>query len=191
MIDDGEGTESTIGLIGCALLSVIEAIEHAGELRPESKFRDLALVMSLYLAFAENARAMFCWEEMTRSERVVGYAKKGGLDLKARGRHGMKAILEGLGDVAPIQKRKVGMWMWSANVRPRDIRECLISRLLMRFVTVERAQERACPWRRSRAPGRLRYHKVDAQTKGPGLLRWRRSTGRCAGERPQGGQSLL
>ena len=138
MIDDGEGTESTIGLIGCALLSVIEAIEHAGELRPESKFRDLALVMSLYLAFAENARAIFCWEEMTRSERVVGYAKKGGLDLEARGRHGTKSILEGLGDVAPIQQRKVGMWMWSANVRLCRFSSWQTGCLLTRFAPVER-----------------------------------------------------
>jgi hypothetical protein len=43
--EDAEKTCELIGLIGCALLTVLSAIDRAGQLKPNSRFLDLALVI--------------------------------------------------------------------------------------------------------------------------------------------------
>ncbi|KAF2036115.1 hypothetical protein EK21DRAFT_83828 [Setomelanomma holmii] len=47
--DNGDKCCAIIGLLGCALLTTWSAIEHADELKPTSRFPDLALVISQYL----------------------------------------------------------------------------------------------------------------------------------------------
>jgi hypothetical protein len=57
---DGEDAEKTcelIGLVGCALLTVLDAIDQAGELKTTSRFLDLALVIGYYLELSHDLPA--------------------------------------------------------------------------------------------------------------------------------------
>ena len=47
--DDGDKTCKMIGVLGCALLTALSAIDRAGELKPDSRFLDLALVIDHFL----------------------------------------------------------------------------------------------------------------------------------------------
>jgi len=79
--ENGEKTCELVGLLGCALLTVLSAIDRAGELKPESRFLDLALVIGNFLELSHDLPAYgiegacVCW----RKEAVV-YFKKGSLD---------------------------------------------------------------------------------------------------------------
>lgn len=50
-IDDGPRVNALVQLIGVAFLTGLDAIDHAGQLKPGSTFPDLGLVMSIYLAW--------------------------------------------------------------------------------------------------------------------------------------------
>ncbi|KAF1997778.1 hypothetical protein P154DRAFT_440413, partial [Amniculicola lignicola CBS 123094] len=54
LIDDGERTFALTGLIGSAFLTALHAIEEAGELKKDSKFLDLPLVMGYFLEYGYN-----------------------------------------------------------------------------------------------------------------------------------------
>jgi hypothetical protein len=75
--DDSEKTCELIGLIGCALLTVLSAIDRAGELNPNSRFLDLALVIGYYLELSHDLPAYgiegscVCW----RKEAVLIFKK--------------------------------------------------------------------------------------------------------------------
>ena len=47
--EDGQRVNVLVDLIGRAFLSGLETIDSAGELKSESRFPDLGLVMSIYL----------------------------------------------------------------------------------------------------------------------------------------------
>jgi hypothetical protein len=55
--EDGETIRELIGLIGCSLLTTLAVVEAAGELKPESRFRDLALVIAYYLELSHDLPA--------------------------------------------------------------------------------------------------------------------------------------
>ncbi|KAF2268149.1 hypothetical protein CC78DRAFT_613362 [Lojkania enalia] len=52
--EDGDKVRAQTGLVGCALLTALDALERAGELKPDSKFLDLPLVISIFLEWAHN-----------------------------------------------------------------------------------------------------------------------------------------
>jgi len=76
-IDDGEGVCKLIELTGCMLVTALEAIDKAGELKQQSRIRDLGLVMSLYLEWAWNLEDYGIGEEGECGWRkdVVAYAR--------------------------------------------------------------------------------------------------------------------
>jgi hypothetical protein len=55
--DNSDKTCDLVGLIGRALLTVLSAIDRAGDLKPSSRFLDLALVISYYLELSHDLPA--------------------------------------------------------------------------------------------------------------------------------------
>ena len=53
-MDDGYRACKLIGLIGCAVMTMLKSIDVAGELKADSSVRDLGLVLSLYLKYARG-----------------------------------------------------------------------------------------------------------------------------------------
>lgn len=114
-IDDSSRVSAMVELVGSAFLSVLDVIDHAKELKPDSAYRDLGLVMSLYLKWSQDLPVDSDGDENWR-EKVVAYANKGGIDLKASGCLGIMDSLEEFDDVEPLQKKPVGWWKWASNV---------------------------------------------------------------------------
>lgn len=81
MSDDGESVDQLICVTGSALLTVLAAIEKAGELKPDSRFLDLALVIGYYLECCWDLPA-YGFEGASAKWRrhVVNYFKKANLD---------------------------------------------------------------------------------------------------------------
>ncbi|KAF1942002.1 hypothetical protein EJ02DRAFT_376613 [Clathrospora elynae] len=79
--EDGETICELIGLLGCALLTALAAIEHAGELDFNSRFLDLALVIAYYLELSHDLPAYGIeGKSVAWRKEAVKYFKKGNLD---------------------------------------------------------------------------------------------------------------
>jgi hypothetical protein len=81
--EDGNTTCELIGLIGCSLLTALAVIEAAGELKPDSRFLDLTLVIAYYLELSHDLPAYgiegkcVAWRK-----EAVKYIRKGNLSLE-------------------------------------------------------------------------------------------------------------
>lgn len=138
-IDDGDRCCDIYGIIGCAILSALNAIDIAGELKPDSRFRNLALIISLFLIFSVGMedygieedvgvdRDGKWFEEVPKSEaedaddwdwrkRVVAYAKKANIDPE-NGAFGTAKYMEKFDAEADTKTPKQGRWRWNARVR--------------------------------------------------------------------------
>lgn len=81
MSEDGESVSQLLGVMGCAVVTVLAAIERAGELKPDSRFLDLALVIGYYVDFCYDLPAYgFEGEAVTWRKHAVEYFKKANLD---------------------------------------------------------------------------------------------------------------
>lgn len=81
MSEDGESVVGILDLVGCAALTVLTAIEKAGELKPDSRFLDLALVIGYYIEFCYDLFAYELVSEIeTLRKHIVEYFKKANLD---------------------------------------------------------------------------------------------------------------
>ena len=126
-IDDGEGVVALYNLIGCAFVTLLDALDRAGQLKEDSEFRDLGLVMSIYLDWSEgmpgygiDTEIMVDDEDgLDWRELIVVYSKKAGIDLSARGCHSVTKCLEDV-DMAELGalkgKAKAGRWKWNKRV---------------------------------------------------------------------------
>jgi hypothetical protein len=78
---DGETACELIGLLGCSFLTTLAAVESAGELKPDSKFLDLPLVIAYYLELSHDLPAFGIEGECVAwRKEAVKYFKKGKLD---------------------------------------------------------------------------------------------------------------
>ncbi|KAF1977814.1 hypothetical protein BU23DRAFT_451375, partial [Bimuria novae-zelandiae CBS 107.79] len=79
--EDGDHVCELTSMIGRALLTVLEAIQRAGELRPDSKYKDLGLVITYLLEFALDL-PQYGLEGSCMAWRpeAVNYFKEAGLD---------------------------------------------------------------------------------------------------------------
>lgn len=118
-VDDGDRVSHIYDVIGCALLTSLDLVDRSGQLKPASKFPDLALVMSLYLYLALDLedygidKAHLEWWR----KNIVGYAKKGGLDLDANGCGKINEELQRLSGTMPLKGiAKAGRWQWPRRV---------------------------------------------------------------------------
>ena len=115
--DDGDQTCNTVGAIGGAFLTALDAIDKTGELKKDSTLLDLSLVMSIYLEFARGLEDYGIDDEKLQwRPHVVAYAKKGGLDLKARGCFAVSKSLQKYGQTKLGGAKKTDKWDWSKNV---------------------------------------------------------------------------
>jgi hypothetical protein len=81
--EDGETTCELIGLIGCALLTALAGLEAAAELKPDSRFLDLTLVIAYYLELSHDLPAYGIEGDYVAWRReAVHYFRKAGLDPK-------------------------------------------------------------------------------------------------------------
>ncbi|KAF1851941.1 uncharacterized protein K460DRAFT_373832 [Cucurbitaria berberidis CBS 394.84] len=79
--EDGERTCELIGLVGCALLTVLSAIDRAGGLKPNARFLDLPLVIAYYLEVSHDLPAYGIEGEcVSWRKEAVALFKKGELD---------------------------------------------------------------------------------------------------------------
>jgi hypothetical protein len=118
-VDDGERVAHMHDLIGCALLTALNFVDRTEQLKPASKFPDLALVMSLYLYWAKGREDYGIDEdELEWRKNVVAYAKKGNLDLDTISCGKIKEELQRLSDVDPVKgSTNAGRWHWPKKVR--------------------------------------------------------------------------
>lgn len=81
-IDDGERACDALKLIGVAFLSLLDVLERAEHLKSNSEFKDLAIVMSMYLIWAQEWDAD-TWNESTQwwDVKILKYAQDHKIDL--------------------------------------------------------------------------------------------------------------
>ncbi|KAL1792704.1 hypothetical protein ACET3X_009211 [Alternaria dauci] len=97
--EDGDTTCEIFGLLGCALLTVLAAIEAAGELKPDSRFLDLALGIAYYLEISHDLPAYGIEGDCVAwRKEAVDYFKKGSLDSE-KGTFATKLRIEKLSKV--------------------------------------------------------------------------------------------
>jgi len=96
--EDGDTTGEIIVLLGCALLTALATIEAAGELKPDSRFLDLALVIAYYLELSHDISAYGVEDELVAwRKEAVKYFKKANLDPD-KGLFATKLRIEKLGE---------------------------------------------------------------------------------------------
>ncbi|KAK8140164.1 hypothetical protein PG984_000230 [Apiospora sp. TS-2023a] len=118
--DDGERIGERIKGIGDMLLTMLNELDRAGELKAESRLKDLPLVMAWYLEWSKDLDGMgFDDDQLDWCPQVVAYAKKGGIDLATSGLFGAGdrvAALEaeeGGGGIPALEgQAKVDRWGW-------------------------------------------------------------------------------
>ncbi|KAF2655321.1 hypothetical protein K491DRAFT_716402 [Lophiostoma macrostomum CBS 122681] len=92
--DDGTTIQELIQVIGHAFLTVLAALDDAGELKQDSAFLDLTLVMSIYLEIAHDLPDYGIeGEDIVWAREVVAYFRKAKLDPK-NGVAGTAKLLE-------------------------------------------------------------------------------------------------
>jgi hypothetical protein len=109
--DDGEKASKTLGLIGCAFLTMLDELDRAGHLKPDSQFRDLSPVMCLTHKWADTQDALED-EDLAWAGTVVAYAGKSGIDLESTPLRGAKELIESVDENADedLGKAKADRW---------------------------------------------------------------------------------
>lgn len=80
MNDDGDRTAEVSGLVGTALLAGLAAIEEISELKADSKFLDLGIVITSFLHWAEDHENYGIEDEAVAwRKHAVAYFDRSGL----------------------------------------------------------------------------------------------------------------
>ena len=118
-VDDGKRVNELTGLIGCALLTVLNAIDRIEQLKANSEFRDLGLVMALYLQFSREVECLSLsptdntdWQEV-----LLQYAAKAEIDLSGQGVAGLDNTID-LTREPLAGKPTATRWNWLKTVSP-------------------------------------------------------------------------
>lgn len=116
VIDDGERVFKTFDLVGKAFLAMLNVLDRAGQLKSNSDFKDLALVISLYLKFfKDNIDDMDDMDGATKCHlQIIKYAQDHKIDLVKNGVAGVKEQLESKKAEVDAQKKwpKEGADRW-------------------------------------------------------------------------------
>lgn len=116
--DDGERESGTWGLSGCAILTMLNELDRANLLKPDSKFQDLGLVMCMALKWSDGEEDPHGEENVEWRNNVVAYAKKGGIDLGATPLNDAPELVDGVDDAEALGKAKADRWDWKKRVGP-------------------------------------------------------------------------
>lgn len=96
--DDSGAVVDILALIGRAFVTMLNALERAGELKPDSSFKDLALVISLALIFLDEYMDEDSIGEVDDediwTQEIMLYAKNFDIDLLNSGVSGIKELIE-------------------------------------------------------------------------------------------------
>ncbi|KAF2496641.1 hypothetical protein BU16DRAFT_525798 [Lophium mytilinum] len=95
-LDDGDRFCATVDTIGRALLTALNALERADLLKPDSKVKNLPMVLSMFLSIADDLDGVGALEndmlgadnDRTWLHAVVAYAQAHDIDLKGKGIYG-------------------------------------------------------------------------------------------------------
>jgi hypothetical protein len=118
-VDDGGRVDEFVGLMGRMFITALNAIDRASKLTKDSEFRDLGLVMTMYLEWSHGLGDYGLGEDddIPWCEHVVAYAQKAGIDLRTAGLKSMADILDDIGEVETLEKRtKADRWDWKKTV---------------------------------------------------------------------------
>ncbi|KAK4890628.1 hypothetical protein LTR27_010667 [Elasticomyces elasticus] len=119
--DDFDSLCARIRTAGCMFLTTLAAIDAAGQLKASSRFRDLGLVMSLWLEWSGKLEDYGIGEEGECEWRkhLVSYAKKSKIDLfkVGAGVH-CKVALHKFKKVKTLTRKdaKITKWDWTGAV---------------------------------------------------------------------------
>jgi len=115
--DDGEGESATWGLSGCAILTMLNELDRAGHLKPDSKFQDLALVMGMALKWSDGQDDYgYEPEDLEWRNSVVAYAKKGGIDLTTSPIQDVQELVDGVDEAEIPARVKADQWDFKKKV---------------------------------------------------------------------------
>jgi len=116
--DDGDRESETWGISGCAILTVLNELDRADRLKPDSKFQDLSLVMAMALKWsADQEDYGYDEEHLEWRNSVVAYAKKAGIDLVATAPlHDAQELVDGVDEVEDLGNTKADLWDWKKKV---------------------------------------------------------------------------
>jgi len=82
MIDDGERLSATLDLAGRAFLSMLNALDRASQLKPDSDFKDLGLVMGMFASIASDFEDAYNTEdELDWRVHILKYANDKGIEI--------------------------------------------------------------------------------------------------------------
>ncbi|KAK8875011.1 hypothetical protein PGQ11_005525 [Apiospora arundinis] len=121
--DDGERIKDTMECIGAMFLSALNELDRAGDLKPDSRIQDLALVMAWYLEWSKDLPDYgFDGDELNWRPQILAYARKAGIDLAtpSSGLFGAAQLVSTLDEeaddddgVAPLAgEAKPDRWNW-------------------------------------------------------------------------------
>jgi len=123
VLEDGERAVATYNVIGWGFLTMLAELERAGQLKRDSEYRDLGLVMIEYIRMGEEW-GDYGFEEDGWVEHIVSYATKYDIDLaftpyfKSEWENQRKE----LGDTSKLPNptsKKNDPWDWKKKVSQR------------------------------------------------------------------------
>ena len=96
---------------------MLNELDRAGHLKPDSKFLDLGLVMGMALQWSEDQEDYgYDPEDLEWRNSVVAYAKKSGIELTSIPLLDAKKLVEGVKDVEIPAQVKADQWDWKKKV---------------------------------------------------------------------------
>lgn len=115
--DHGERASETFGLVGCAFLTLMHAVDKAEELGPTSKMQDLKLLMCMALEWThDQSRYGIHARDLVWREHVGAYARKNDIDLKDAPLHNADELVTSLSKRKRVRGSKSDRWSWRQEV---------------------------------------------------------------------------
>lgn len=140
MMDDGERTCKLIGLIGSAIMTMLDTLDRENELKANGTIKDLGLVISLYLKFVDDQEDYGIEEEeLEWRPLLITYAEKAGIDLAAVGCSSTAQSLEDVEAGSPDELKGVDKrFNWTKTVSdPTSTTESVeLTEIVCRFESI-------------------------------------------------------
>ncbi|KAF2815195.1 uncharacterized protein BDZ99DRAFT_459125 [Mytilinidion resinicola] len=121
-LNDGARVSATMDIIGRCLLTSLNALERADLLEPGSKVKNIPMVLSMFLDFADDGEGTTAMHfDMDGNENpqtwpyfVVAYVNAHGIDIEGKGLYGIDSIADGYDDeeMAIFEEHEPGPDRW-------------------------------------------------------------------------------
>lgn len=116
-VADGEMVENLCNLVGTMFLTMLAKLEHRDLLKPDSGFKNLALIMALYIKIAQQSFSVDAFLDL--DTRVLAYATKH--KIAVRDVPGMKRLVDELQEDADelelpsFKAPRYDPWQWKRS----------------------------------------------------------------------------